>query len=146
MILSITSDLLFIVIVLLVAAILGFMAGYMLNLKSKTKSAISKLTFNAIKAEEVMGKEIVANDLKVIEGIGPKIESILRHHGINTWYELSESKNETITKNLITDGGDKFRIHDPVSWPRQAELAFKGEWKELKEYQDFLQGGKEQHT
>jgi glycine cleavage system pyridoxal-binding protein P len=32
-------------------------------------------------------------------------------------------------------------MHDPKSWPYQAELAQKGEWERLKEYQNLLIGG-----
>jgi predicted flap endonuclease-1-like 5' DNA nuclease len=30
------------------------------------------------------------NDLKIIEGVGPKIEQLLKEGGINTWEELGE--------------------------------------------------------
>ncbi|NND33754.1 MAG: 50S ribosomal protein L27, partial [Saprospiraceae bacterium] len=36
-----------------------------------------------------------------------------------------------------------YRIHDPGTWPKQAELAHHGKWDQLKEYQDLLHGGKE---
>jgi small subunit ribosomal protein S2 len=32
---------------------------------------------------------------------------------------------------------------DPTSWPKQAKMAAKGKWDELKEWQDNAKGGVE---
>ena len=82
------------------------------------------------------------NDLKVVEGIGPKIESLLKAAGINSWSELANSSVQKI-QDVLTAAGDRYRLADPKTWPKQAELAANGKWTELKEYQDFLSGGKE---
>ncbi len=81
-------------------------------------------------------------DLKVIEGIGPKIEKLLKEAGINSWKELATTDPAKI-KEILSEAGDSFRLADPKTWPKQANLANKGSWKALQEYQDILDGGKE---
>ena len=80
--------------------------------------------------------------LTVIEGIGPKIRSLLHDNGIDTWEKLSQSSISKLQEILDT-AGERYRIHDPGTWPKQAEMAKLGSWEQLKEYQDFLDGGKE---
>ena len=80
-------------------------------------------------------------DLKIVEGIGPKIEKLLNKAGIGNWNDLANAKKDTLIK-VLEDAGDAFRIHDPSTWPDQAKLAVNGDWKKLKEYQDYLKGGK----
>lgn len=82
------------------------------------------------------------DDLKVIEGIGPKIEELLKSHGVTTWALLAASHTDNI-KSILDQGGDRFRIADPQSWPDQAQLAAEGRWKDLDEFQDILLGGRE---
>ena len=101
-------------------------------------------SFDADTAAKVLGyKKVMQDDLKIIEGIGPKIEEILKKNGIDTWKKLSEAKPDEIKKILIEKGGERFKMHDPSTWPKQAELAYKGKWEELKKWQDQLNGGKE---
>lgn len=82
------------------------------------------------------------DDLKKVEGIGPKIEGLLNAAGIHTWKQLSEAVVETL-QGILNDAGSRYKMHNPTTWPKQAELAHAGKWDELKEYQDFLQGGKD---
>ena len=44
---------------------------------------------------------------------------------------------------LLQQAGDRFRLHDPGSWPQQAQMAADGQWEMLKELQDYLIGGRE---
>lgn len=80
-------------------------------------------------------------DLKIVEGIGPKIEELLKNSGIKTWADLAAASLERIQAVLDT-AGDRYRLADPQTWPKQAGLAAEGKWAELKEYQNFLDGGK----
>jgi predicted flap endonuclease-1-like 5' DNA nuclease len=82
------------------------------------------------------------NDLQIIEGVGPKIEEVLKNAGIKTWADLARTTADEI-RDLLDEAGDNFRLADPSTWPRQAYLAAYGKWKELKEFQDFLQGGRD---
>ena len=81
------------------------------------------------------------DDLTAVEGIGPKIAGLLRDAGINTWRELANSQVSDI-QAILDNAGSRFRLADPSTWPKQAEMAADGRWDDLEEYQDFLQGRK----
>ena len=83
-----------------------------------------------------------ADDFKKIEGVGPKIEALLHNAAIKTYVELSEVSVDKI-KEILTEAGSRYKMHDPTTWPDQAKMAAAGEWDKLKEWQDSLQGGKE---
>lgn len=82
-----------------------------------------------------------ADDLTKIEGIGPKISSILNSKGIVSFEDLAKSK-KTILKEALADAGSKYQMHDPTSWPQQSKLAAKGDWTKLTDLQNKLIGGK----
>lgn len=82
------------------------------------------------------------DDLKKLEGIGPKLEKVLNSAGIQNYEQLAAMTPDAI-KPLLEAAGSQFRMHDPKSWPYQAELAAKGEWERLQEYQNLLIGGQE---
>ena len=80
--------------------------------------------------------------LEIVEGIGPKIAQLLNNAGIYTFLQLSEASFDTL-KHILDNAGPRFRMHDPHTWPAQAAMAHKGDWEELKVYQDHLKGGRE---
>ncbi len=82
------------------------------------------------------------DDLKIIEGVGPKIETLLKEGGINTWAELAEAPVDRL-KEILDAAGPRYQIHDPSTWPAQSKFAAEGKWDELKEYQDMLLGGRD---
>lgn len=100
-----------------------------------TPSKVEKL------AQKRLGFSKKAEDLQIVEGIGPKIESILKAAGINNRAELGATSVERL-KEILTEAGDRYRLADPTTWPRQAQLAAEENWRALKEYQEFLDGGK----
>ena len=79
------------------------------------------------------------DDLMKIEGIGPKINTTLQEAGIRTFAQLAGSEPATL-KQILVDAG--IRIGYPDTWPEQASLAAKADWKALKEFQSGLQGGR----
>ena len=81
-------------------------------------------------------------NLKRIEGIGPKIEEVLNAAGIKTWATLATTEPGKL-KEILENAGGRFRMHSPYTWPLQARLAAAGRWDELNEYQEELKGGKE---
>ena len=87
-------------------------------------------------------KGIKEGDLKIIEGIGPKIEKVLKDADINDWATLAGTEPGRL-KDILEDAGGRFRMHNPYTWPLQARLAAAGRWEEFKEYQDELKGGNE---
>ncbi|MEN8929471.1 MAG: hypothetical protein ABF242_00385 [Flavobacteriales bacterium] len=199
---TLNSEILFIVIALLVAALLGFLIGWLMKTakldalkksldacyknkellerelklqkeqiafdqdikKTKNTSAVSEIkpekkelkvastyastpnasssSYDASKAKAVMGKAVKENDLKVVEGIGPKIEEILNKDGISTWKQLGNAPVSRI-QNILNEAGDRFLFHKPDTWPKQSMLAAEAKWEELKKLQDYLDGDKE---
>lgn len=93
-------------------------------------------------AMKIMGFSNNPDDLKIVEGIGPKIEQLLKDAGIKTWTDLSMTSVQRL-QEILNQAGDSFRLADPATWPKQAELAAAGKWGELSEYQEFLKGGKD---
>lgn len=106
-----------------------------------TKVSEEEKSFDSALAKAVFGKKIKHNDLKIIEGIGPKIEGLFHQFNIKTWKGLAETSIEKC-QEVLNSGGDRYRIHKPGTWPKQAKLAYDGKWKELLEWQDKLDGGK----
>lgn len=97
--------------------------------KKETKKAEPK------KAAKATGK---SDDLKKIEGIGPKIASTLVEAGISTFAELAKTDVAKISEIIAGVRGN----HVTDTWPAQAQLAADGKWDELKKWQDELDGGK----
>ncbi|MEK7255803.1 MAG: 50S ribosomal protein L27 [Bacteroidota bacterium] len=92
--------------------------------------------------EEVATPKGNKDNLKIVEGIGPKIESLLNEEGIFTFAELAQTESERI-REILDAAGPRYKMFDPTTWPRQAQLASEGKMDELKELQDSLKGGKE---
>lgn len=82
------------------------------------------------------------DDLKAMEGIGPKIEGLLHAAGIKTWRALADTPVEKI-QEILDAAGANFSLADPASWPQQADLAANGKWDQLNALQDYLVAGRE---
>lgn len=82
----------------------------------------------------------VKDDLKKVEGIGPKIQELLNTDGIWSFAQLANSTVERI-QGVLDAAGPRYRMHNPKTWPEQAALARDGKWDKLKELQDKLHGG-----
>jgi large subunit ribosomal protein L27 len=110
---------------------------------AKTEVAAATRTVEAPVAAAAPAKAAkVGDDLKKIEGIGPKIEELLKAAGIETFAQLSETATERI-QEILEAAGPRFTTHNPSTWARQAAMAAAGNWVELKAWQDELDGGKE---
>ena len=81
------------------------------------------------------------DDLKIVEGIGPKIEKLLNGRGIWTFAQLAACTADWI-KSALNEAGPNFAIHEPKTWPHQSDLAAKGKWQELEVLQKQLTGGR----
>lgn len=80
------------------------------------------------------------DDLQVVEGIGPKIEEILNSNGIYTWRELAGTPISNL-EHILERAGKRFAMHEPKTWPKQAQMADQAQWDELRKWQDELHGG-----
>ncbi|MCB0527672.1 MAG: hypothetical protein H6565_12220 [Lewinellaceae bacterium] len=83
----------------------------------------------------------VKEDLTVVEGIGPKIQELLYQYGIQTYRQLAETDVAKL-KEILAAAGPQLAMHDPGTWPSQANLAANDQWEALKSIQGFLKGGK----
>jgi len=95
-------------------------------------------------AEKAVAPVVVAegDDLKIIEGIGPKIADLLVEAGIATFAQLAATTPEAISE-ILEKAGPQYNIHNPATWPAQSQLAADGKWDELKTLQDELIGGRD---
>jgi len=62
------------------------------------------------------------SNLQIIEGIGPKMESLLKENGISNWKELA-NKSVGELRAMLDKYGGRYSIVNPDSWPKQASLA-----------------------
>lgn len=83
----------------------------------------------------------VADDLTIIEGVGPKIAELLVKGGIATFADLAAAKPAAIQK-ILDAAGKRYQMHDPATWPKQATLARDGKTAELQKLQEQLKGGR----
>ncbi|MDE0598033.1 50S ribosomal protein L21 [uncultured Dokdonia sp.] len=83
-------------------------------------------------------KAAKADDLKKVEGIGPKIASTLVEAGVDTFAKLAKTDAAKISEIIAGVRGN----HVTDTWPAQAQMAADGKWDELKKWQDELDGGK----
>lgn len=77
------------------------------------------------------------DDLKKVEGIGPKIEETLNAAGIMTFSDLAKTSADKIAEIIAEVRGK----HVPGTWPEQAQMAADGKWDALKKWQDEMDGG-----
>lgn len=109
--------------------------------KTTTTKAASKKTPAKAKAPAKKAATAKKDDLKKIEGIGPKIAEILQANGIETFEALGKAKITSLRK-FLAEAGPRYKMHEPRTWPKQAKLAAKGDWDKLAQLQDELKGGK----
>ncbi len=106
----------------------------------ETKATDEK-AFDRVVAKAFFGKNIKKDDLKLVEGIGPKIEGLFHNFEIKTWKALSET-SVSKCKEVLLSGGSRYKMHDPSSWPMQSKMCYEGKWKNLSKWQDQHKRGK----
>jgi predicted flap endonuclease-1-like 5' DNA nuclease len=103
------------------------------------KKAVTKpVAKKAAPAKKAAAKK--ADDLKRIEGIGPKIEGLLNAAGISTFSGLSKASKKKLA-DVLSTAGARFRMAKPDTWQEQSKLAAAGEDEALKVLQAELKGG-----
>jgi len=81
------------------------------------------------------------DDLRKIEGVGPKTAEHLNNAGITSFAALAEASVERI-REILEAAGPRYKSIDPTSWPVQARMAADGQWDELKKWQEENGGSK----
>lgn len=117
--------------------------GFKLRLpkEAETTEAAAPGMVSAEPARRVKGTVAApaGDDLKVIEGIGPKISAVLQAAGVQSFQQLADTPVERLREMLVNAG---IRIAVPDTWPEQARLAAGGLWDELAQFQSRLRGGR----
>ncbi len=90
---------------------------------------------------ETSATEVEKDDLKKIEGIGPKIEELFNNAGISTFAGLAASSLDRLAE-ILEEAGPRYSVHNPATWSEQAKLASEGKWDELSDLQAKLDGGR----
>ncbi len=114
------------------------------KVSAKKQEVVKQVETKQPETKQPEVKKAVSEEDKLtkIEGIGPKIESLLKEAGIDTFKKLSTTSPEKISEILVEKGGNSYNRFDTSTWPKQAELAKDGNWDELKKLQERLIGGK----
>jgi predicted flap endonuclease-1-like 5' DNA nuclease len=106
--------------------------------KAAPKAKIATIDIAAAKKAGFIIKN--ADDLTVIEGIGPKINELFKNAGLKTFAQVAAASVPQMRK-ILDDGGPRYRIANPGTWAQQAALAATNKWTELKKLQDELSAG-----
>jgi large subunit ribosomal protein L17 len=105
--------------------------------------AVEAVAEEPVPVEAPGPQELVApDDLKRIEGIGPKIAGVLQAAGITTFAQLADADISRVQQILQDADPRLFRLANPASWPEQAALAASGQWEALEALQRELKGGR----
>ncbi|MEO7325563.1 MAG: hypothetical protein ABIW82_12105 [Dokdonella sp.] len=87
-----------------------------------------------------------ADDLTIIEGIGPKTDELLRANGIESFVQVAQLHVDDFLE-ILERGGPNFRLTNPATWAQQALLAAENRWADLKRAQNGMIGaGPDQET
>lgn len=82
-----------------------------------------------------------ADDLIKVEGIGPKIATLLIEAGIPNLQVLADTPVERL-REILNAAGSRYRISDPTTWPQQAALGAQGDWAGMETLQATLRAGR----
>src|SRR5690554_2869933 len=105
--------------------------------KKETKAAAPKAK---AETKAPVKKAAKSDDLKKIEGVGPKAAEAMVAAGMDTFAKVAKAKPEAIA-TILSDASSNLAHLVTDTWPKQAQLAADGKWDELKELQDRLDGG-----
>jgi len=122
---------------LLIFLVVSFIA-WLAMVWNKTNTMDTLVDYHLDKPHHEHEEENI-DDLKVIEGIGPKISRVLQEAEISTYEELANTSVSRLEEVL-----DDANLHlgNPTTWPEQAKLAAAGKWDSLDQLQDELKHGK----
>ncbi len=95
---------------------------------------------NGKKAQVSAATSDKPDNLRKIEGIGPKIEKALNAAGIHTYAQLAAASEEEL-RAALEAAGMRFAPSLPT-WAEQASFAAKGDWDGLAQLQDRLVAGR----
>ncbi|MCT8339087.1 50S ribosomal protein L21 [Flavobacteriaceae bacterium TK19130] len=86
-------------------------------------------------------KSAKADDLKKIEGVGPKAAEALVNAGFESFAKIAKADPAKLSE-VLSEASSRLAHLVTDTWPEQAQLAADGKWDELKDLQDKLDGGR----
>ena len=96
---------------------------------SETGTEVAEIVVEA--TEKLENKTLkVVDDLKKINGVGPKMAEVLNNAGYKTFSQLAQANIEDL-KKVLAEAGSRYRNFDPTPWVTQAKLAAANNWKGL---------------
>ncbi len=88
--------------------------------KAAPKAATTKKVTPAKATVKPVAKKATKIDLKVINGIGPKMEKVLNAAGIMTYSDLA-AFNEAGLKNILLAENPRYAMYEPKEWIAEAK-------------------------
>ena len=95
----------------------------------RSNKAVSKPLSKSVKKENKMStakavSEKVPSKLTDVNGIGPKISSLLKESGVQSIADLANADIKTV-QNVLDAAGSRYQMHDPSTWINQAKAIIK---------------------
>jgi predicted flap endonuclease-1-like 5' DNA nuclease len=81
--------------------------------------------------------KMTPDNLQAIEGIGPKVEQILKDNAVTTWKVLAETDIIKL-RMILASAGDEYRLLDPTGWSAQAKMLMENDWDALRKHIEWL--------
>ena len=125
---------------------IDFMRNEVADLEQKNRDSVNRAENAEVKVGELeimleeKNKEVTSlkarmqlmhDDFTRIKGIGPKVFSVLRSAGINTFEKLGSTEVSRIREFLEAENPNLLRLVNPESWPEQARMISEGDWEAL---------------
>jgi len=105
-----------------------------IEVKKEKEELIDKTFLNVANNIKKKSKQ----DLKIIEWVWPKIEKILNNSWIYSYKDLANTEVNKL-KEILSSANKRYTVlHNPTTWPKQANIANSWDFKKLKIYQDKL--------
>lgn len=82
------------------------------------------------------------DDLSTLDGIGPKVSTVLRLAGITSFSRLASTDIDKIREILEAENPNLLRLTDPSTWSEQARMAADGDWEALSALQNDLKNAR----
>ena len=111
------------------------------EVKAHKAKEVKEESVPEVKEPKAKASKAKGDDLKLIEGVGPKMAEILHEAGIDSFATLASKTGEELSEILLAQGS-RYKMFDPTTWPEQAALAAAGKMDELQTLKDSLHGGR----
>ncbi|MCA9912891.1 MAG: hypothetical protein KC496_06065, partial [Anaerolineae bacterium] len=109
------------------------------NIVAEPGTVIDTELSETTSAEDAEGG--TADDLKLVEGIGPYYERLLNESGITTFAQLAALSYDDILRMVVEERGGR-KAASMGTWSEQAALAAAGKWADLETLQKSLKAGR----